>query len=680
MVRQVKSIFYCLSEMTFMYKSNQTNLVNKSVNRGGKNEKFVYNPMGYNHYKTDTPRSISASSEISLYYSATPISVNKIQYICPYCKQNSPEFCPIDYSGCKYEVIHSPSELKSGHELRAVKFGRAARVRLFPFDRISCVDNPKFIMKTEGPIAIPRGSLHRIRTQLNGSHGEATNSDDVKDNKGGKQGQNRRIKKEFIKHSKKESLYLSFKPKLDFSVLSELNFFDNISEIGIHYDVMYLKFRTEKEMVEAREFMKAYEKSSYSVRGFHNLNPKVQLQCIKTWVATPEIAPDKQEKKEEEKIEEPDVVIVAKPNTYVESEYFFFSHLEYLIDTDIGKFPNGVFTYDRFTDYSDDDSFYLDEFYHLLSNPKLFHGSGWFEKYEEEKDGVRKLRKDVRIKMVENTLRFDKYVERGYDLFHAYYHYDSVDPEELLPFIAIGFTELKALAANKPYVKLKREDLSVKRLTKYFKYQGNNIHFDCHENDYYLLGSSTFPSFGWSFGKSDLGVITEDESKPDYLKKDRFLMTGFRFKEHFGFGKGGKLYHYDEVVFGSDFKGPVEDERFMSNSHGEVKSQAEYRYAKIVTFQKRWGLLLPKTRSVIFSVELLKQMLSPSNYNVGDSYFTNTERMKRCCRCMAAVNISKNFVLEGEDVNNNTFEIACYYVQSKLLANPEVASGLHLNQ
>ena len=113
----------------------------------------------------------------------------------------------------------------------------------------------------------------------------------MKDNKGGdRQGRNRRAKKEFLKHSKKESLYLSFKPKLDYSTLSELNFFDNISEIGVHYDVMYLKFKTEKEMVEAREFMKAYEKSSYSVRGFHNLNPKVQLQCIKTWVVQPEVA------------------------------------------------------------------------------------------------------------------------------------------------------------------------------------------------------------------------------------------------------------------------------------------------------------------------------------------------------------------------------------------------------
>ena len=79
------------------------------------------------------------------------------------------------------------------------------------------------------------------------------------------------------------------------------------------------------------------------------------------------------------------------------------------------------------------------------------------------------------------------------------------------------------------------------------------------------------------------------------------------------------------------------------------------------------------------SLELFAQMLSPSNYNVGDSFATNAERMKRCCRNMAAVNISKNFVHEGEDVNNNSFEIACFYIQGKLLAVPEKFRGGHLN-
>lgn len=679
--------------MPLMYNSNEPNTVNEQGNNGGKHEKFVYNPMGYNHYKADTPRTISTTREISLYYSATPIRTKKIQYICPYCKQNSPEHCPIDYSGCKYDVIHSPSELKSGHELRAVKFGRAARVRLFPFERIACVDNPKFIMKTDGLIAIPRGSLHRIRSQLNGIHGEATNSDDVKDGKvlRPKRRPLPKAKQPALENQGKKEyvprLYLTVSPALSLEQIENLSKFESITMAGELANVTHLKYNDEKDLISDREYLKAIKTNS--VRSSHRCFDKVTLHPIVDFFKLNLNVPVPDKKEDDVPVSPANKADSGNSNLKEEAPklpqienrgitYNYFSSLESKVDgglSHVGVFD--MFTVDDPNDESGDCDLF-EHLGHICDNYQLFDGAGWYVKYLNPEAKINNLMPSYEFleHQTQSAIRFYKNLDEEKkflkELLQTGEDYKDLTEEEVEKRVKDRGVELFENWC----------DTGFERIRRYNKRQGLHMKFELdNDNPFELYKGEEFP-FSFSiptFGKRATLIQTEKPSSKHLVPDELPKLKEFCFKEHFGIGLSTKLYYYDSVTFNEPLDLNHKDERFLSNGHGDIKCEASYCRATITTHYKSFGFMASKKREVLVSLELFKQMLSPANYNVGDSYFTNTERMKRCCRTMAAVNISKDMSLCGENVSNNTFEIACYYLQSVQLANPEITRGLHLN-
>jgi len=276
----------------------------------------------------------------------------------------------------------------------------------------------------------------------------------------------------------------------------------------------------------------------------------------------------------------------------------------------------------------------MDDFYYL--DYLEFDGSGWYEKYDESGEWTDDYR--------------DRMQQRESNYYARYYGFLP-----LPDYVIKEFSKLKAKAA------LKNPSYRAKQgVTKQFRvgrptYQGDDSPF-----------SFSFPTFGY---QNCYKEVTDDGK-----------MMSFVFKERRGLGIDLKYFRYNEVVF----REPVDfvhcDERFDSNSSGEVKHEADYVDVDINVWKKVFtGYYRNKTFSKRISKELLKQLLSPSTFHISDSYDTNYERIKRSVRTSATVNISRNNFDSGEDVANSTFLVAMYYVQHVQLANPQLIGELDLN-
>lgn len=518
---------------------------------------------------------------------------------------------------------------------------------------------------------------------LNGTHGEYTNSDDVEPKRRFRNKKSHENKKMLnTRKEKLPTLYLTVSPIISWSNLNEVPHFEDISQFGILAGVLHLKFSIEESLVKTREFLKGT--NSYIVRSSFRCSPHVEMKPIADYSLPVEAPPNQPEQQGEE-----DEGPKADPAPVTDGKE---DNVNTVYDREIKIIPiwDGIeesSPYNRFTQEYPwdewDDSTFLNEFGYVCQYYKEFMGANWTVKFVNSE--TRKKKEELKYdwdyfnKMEESKRYFKLYISKCKIVVGRSKHED--EPKDLPKELTERLPSLDAaleIYYNKLYIKNQRKKTAQRRMELYRLYQGEEFEIvHCpHWDEICNLKPFEWPK--WNFGKaSDLITKTVPENP---LDKSRQFISSFKFAEHFGVSLSSmSLYHYDTVEFSDPIEYSTKDERFLSNAHGDIKHQARYCKARIIQHYTSFGLIKRREREVVISLELFAQMLSPSNYNVGDSFATNAERMKRCCRNMAAVNISKNFVHEGEDVNNNTFEIACFYIQGKLLAVPEKFRGGHLN-
>lgn len=171
--------------------------------------------------------------------------------------------------------------------------------------------------------------------------------------------------------------------------------------------------------------------------------------------------------------------------------------------------------------------------------------------------------------------------------------------------------------------------------------------------------------FEWGFKPSKC-EMEDGKLKTFYFNERRqFLLTGY--------------YRYDSVTFDEALDLHHGDERPDSNSMGEYKHEADYVNVTVVTWKQRFFLWKKHETKLVVSKELLRHLLSPSNFHTTDTVDTTLERLKRAARCSASVNISKNFLDKDQLVADNTHLVAVYYVKYYFLAKSHLHSALHLN-
>lgn len=269
----------------------------------------------------------------------------------------------------------------------------------------------------------------------------------------------------------------------------------------------------------------------------------------------------------------------------------------------------------------------LDEFYYL--DFRLFYGGGWYQKYE----GVDLYTRDYAIRIYTSDENFFEY---------KYWH------NEEYYRIAAAIREL--------------------RQEHYRLYQGRDVKYEVGVPSYCgdeFPFSLYYPTFGYQ------------NCKAEYQGDD---LKSFVFRETRDFGIDMRYFRYDEVVFEEPINIEHGDERYDTNSHGDIKHNADYVNVEVRTWKRIcWGWYKRQTDKLVISKELFRHILSPANFHVSDSLEVNSERMKRAARTCGSVNISKYFTDRGQNVNNNTFLVANYYMQHFYLAKPHLVEALALN-
>ena len=268
----------------------------------------------------------------------------------------------------------------------------------------------------------------------------------------------------------------------------------------------------------------------------------------------------------------------------------------------------------------------LDEFYYL--DYREFYGSGWYHKFTHD----------------------DSYTP---DYDDRIYHSD-------LNLFELNWAHEEFYLLAETVRKLRHQH--------YMAYQGRDVYYEVGRPEY--EGDSFpfvlyYPTFGYT---TQLSNYEEENLKSFVFRETRDLSIDMRY------------FRYDEVVFEEPVNIEHGDERYDSNSHGDIKHEADYVNVEVRIWEKIfWGYYKKKIEKLTISKELFRHILSPANFHVSDSLEVNSERMKRAARTSGSVNISKKFTDRGQNVNNNTFLIANYYMQHFYLARPHLVGALALN-
>ena len=240
----------------------------------------------------------------------------------------------------------------------------------------------------------------------------------------------------------------------------------------------------------------------------------------------------------------------------------------------------------------------LDEFYYL--DYREFYGSGWYLKFTPE----------------------DEYTQ-DYD--------DRIYRSDLNMFeLKWELGEFYTLAA----------EVRKLRHQHYMTFQGRDVYYEVGRPEY--EGDSFpfvlyYPTFGYT---TNLSNYDGENLKSFVFRETRDLSIDLRY------------FRYDEVVFEDPVNMEHGDERYDSNSHGDIKHEADYVNVEVRIWNKVfWGYYKKKVEKLTISKELFRHILSPANFHVSDSLEVNSERMKRAARTSGSVNISKKFTDRGQNVN-----------------------------
>jgi len=508
-------------------------------------------------------------------------------------------------------------------------------------------------------------------------------SDDVKDNfvnKNKKVNLNQKPKKDYV-----QSKIVSIKSEFDFeatynSILQEYGLNVPKMDIGFEAGVYYFVFAEEKLAVGFRQiYIKLGGKSS-RLNKVQNGRVIFVTDIEFSWTATAKyyteaVQRSKRERdakgkivnnQEEDKssgvnnnqIYSDNIILPDKEEEPIEEGKPDESIEEEKADTKVDEVldPNRRGEIEKLS-ISDDGAFY-DEFCFLMVNYEEFNGAGWHQKYDIYGEQILKYSESIRDSKIRylnyQNLKCTNINEPRHDLFGIF-----------------GRAVTKQLRLYKDRKLHERIDKVKYRRDNYFKNQSRDIELiKCVPPTVitpHLYKQEEHKSL-------QIKVITQKYSTTIDGKLKSFI---FDYCNKIGFDFD--LKRADSVTFLRPLNFIHGDERFDSNSNGETKHSADYEQVRTVIWDKRAYFAHKTVQEFRISKELLRHLLSPANFHVSDSYDTNYERIKRAARTSASVNISKkNFDL-GENVNNNTFLIAMYYVRHYKLANGPLLEALALN-
>ncbi len=496
------------------------------------------------------------------------------------------------------------------------------------------------------------GYVAPLYNQLNGSHGEYTDEDDMSKNK---KFQNYKIKQAVNDAQYVPKDILSVKPPVSWEMLCDMHTHSEMTQAAVFAGVQYIKFTNEKSSVKASNYLK---KNKFSCRLMSRTLEMVKLLPMNDYLLTEseKIAVAAKEDKEVEVKKEPAEEIPAVEESKVDEKPEEMEKPETEEDILVKMREQKK----RWREYDGVNE--LEDFYYI--DYRVFHGAGWYEKYDSNKN----LTKDYKKRLNRSSCSFQKYIND----FHFAFDADK-ESDKNLDKVFLLYTQLFGSIWNAPkdlidcWRNINSEMKKIEeRRSKTSDHQGVSLHFKLSEPEEYYVFELPSLSLG-------------------YLKEKEVLVNGklkrFYFAEHKGFNvRDLTYYRYDYVEFLKEYDINHKDERPDGNSHGDIKHEnAEYFDVEIGLWKKAFiGWTLVKYTKRV-SRELFKHLLAPSNFNIALSYDQNFEKMNRCCRTSASVNISKNNILDNESVNNNTLMISLYYLRYYYLANPRLIEALALN-